>query len=265
MEPGTIIDAQHLPPPPPPDQTEATPEHIKHSHRFLSLYLIVILIAAVAGSVYAWQHKSVSSLNKRVRGLNSQVVTLQSQVKTLSAPEPNATNNNSPLQYKDWKTYCDTINNGCFRYPKDWTVSGSSNSKTASASLGNPTTTIAAQYNDPVTTQALDQVFYIIDVKDLNKDSLGLKVVERVNGNTPDMVIVDSAYLATKHVAADNTLSFTDDARFTSKTTKASAQLTAKPSAAVISSFKTTDQATAWFKTDDAKACLQMLLSFYYQ
>lgn len=262
MQPGTIIDAQHPPPTEPADQF---PSHVKQSHRFLFIYLIVLAAAALTGGVYAWQHHDVSSLRTKVKGLNAQVADLQSQITVLSAPEPGATNNNSPLAYKDWKTFCDSINSACFRYPKDWTISGSSSSGRAAETLGNASTTVGAQYNDPVTTQALDQVFYIADVKDLNKTDFNLKIVERVVGNTPDFVIADSAYLDANHVAAGKTLSFMDDARFTSITTKRPAQFIAKPSGAVLSNIKTTSQATAWFKTEDAKTCLKILRSFYYQ
>lgn len=263
MQPGTVIDAQH-PPPPPPAQGE-TPKHVRQSHAFLLVYLVIIVVAVLIGIVYAWQHHQVTNLKNKEKLLNSQIGVLQSQVKTLSAPVPGATNNNSPLQYKDWKTYCDSINNSCFRYPKEWNIDGTSSSSKASVALGTTNSTVRMQYNDPVTTQALNQVFYIADIKLLNKQDLGLKIVARVIGNTPDYVIVDGSYLDANHVSIGKTLSFTDDARFTSKTTKASAQLNAKPSGQVLSNLKTPDQAQAWFKTDDAKNCLQALQSYYYQ
>lgn len=266
MEPGTIIDAQHPPQPaqPQPDGQPVLP-HVKQSHRFLLVYLVVILVAALTGGIYAWQHHDVTTLRGQVKNQNARIATLQSQVATLSAPQPGASNNNSPLQYKDWKTYCDTINSACFRYPKDWTIDGTSSSSQASETLGNSTTSINVQYNNPVTAQALDQVFYIASVNDLNKTDLGLKIVARVIGNTPDYVIVDSSYATNNHVAAGKTLGFMDNARFSSKTTKASAQFFAKPSGQILSNIKTPDQATAWFNTNDAKTCLQILQSFYYQ
>ncbi len=264
MEPGTIIDAQH--PPPPASQTDnQTPKAVKQGHRFLLVYLFVIIAAVLTGSVYAWQHHDVTSLRKQVKTLNSQVASLNSQVSTLSAPQPGVTNNNSPLDYKDWKTFCDSINNSCFRYPKDWTIDGSSNSSKAAQTLSSANATVSAQYNDPVKTPALDQVFYIADIHDLNKNNLGLKIVARVIGNTPDYVIVDGSYLVSNNIKAGKSLSFTDDARFTSLTTKTSAQLVAKPTGASLSNIKTPNQATAWFNSDDAKLCLKILRSFYYQ
>ena len=260
MEPDTVIE---------PSQTQAAiktpPSHIKHSHRFLFVYLTVLLIAALTGGVYAWQHHDVSSLKQQVKSQTEQITKLKSYVQTLSAPQPGASNNNSALEYKDWKTYCDTINNACFRYPKDWVISGSSSSNQTTESLTNATSTTAVQYNDPLTTQALDQVYYIVDIKDLNKKDLGLKIVERVISNTPDFVVIDSSYVATNHITASRSLSFMDNAKFTSKSTKAAAQLVAKPSNAALTGIKTTDRATAWFNSDDAKACLQILQSFYYQ
>jgi hypothetical protein len=229
------------------------------------VYLFVMLAALLAGGIYAWQHHEVTSLKNKQKLLLAQNQVLQTQVKILSAPVAGATNNNSPLQYKDWKTYCDSINNSCFRYPKEWTIDGNSTSTKASVALGTTNGTVRTQYNDPVTTQALNQVYYIVDIKDLNKKDLGLKVVARVIGNTPDYVIVDGSYLETNHIAAGKSLSFMDDARFTSKTTKTSAQLFAKPSGQILSNLRTTDQAQAWFKTDDAKNCLQVLQSYYYQ
>ncbi|HZP55776.1 MAG TPA: hypothetical protein VFB03_03345 [Candidatus Saccharimonadales bacterium] len=250
---------------PPPVVAQAQPAHVTKSHRFLFIYLVVIVVAALTGGVYAWQHHDVSSLKKQVASQNSQITKLKSDVQTLSAPLPGASNNNSPLQYKDWKTYCDTINNACFRYPKDWVITGSSSSNQATETANNATSTALAQYNDPYTTQALDQVYFIVDTKDLNKKDLGLKVVERVIGNTPDFVIVDSTYLASNHVTANKSQSFMDNAKFTSKNTRATAQFMAKPSNAALSNIKSTDQATSWFSSDDAKTCLQILQSFYYQ
>lgn len=266
MEPGTIIDAEH-PPTPTPPQVENQPSlpHVRKSHRFLLIYLLVLLVAAISGGVYAWQHHDVTSLKSQVKNLESQNATLQSQVQTLSAPQPDASNNNSPLDYKGWKTFCDTINNACFRYPKDWTISGSGSSNQTAETLSNATTTITMQYNAPVTAPALDQVFYIASINDLNKTDLGLKIVDRIISNTPDLVIVAAKYVNDNNVTAKKTLSFMDNARFTATTNKATVQFSAKPSGAALYNIKSTDQATTWLSSDDAKTCLKILKSFYYQ
>lgn len=265
MEPGTIINAEQPSQPAPTPDNQPAPRHVKHSHRFLLLYLTVLIVAVLTGSIYAWQHHKVTTLQKQNNLLQLQNAQLQANVKILSAPKAGATNNNSPLVYKDWKTFCDTTNSTCFLHPSAWVISGSSGGGKTNETLTTPNSTVTVQYNAPVTAQALDQVFYITDIKDLNKTDLELKIVARVINNTPDFVIVDSAYLTSNHITVGKSVSFMDDARFTAKTTKASVQLNAKPSGAILANIKTSDQALAWFKTDDAKTILQLLQSFYYQ
>lgn len=249
----------------PPPASIQTPSHVRLSHKFLLLYGVVLVVAALLGSVYAWQHSKVNLLNKKVKDLNSQVLTLQAKVDTLNSIKSDASNENSPLDYAGWKTFCDTTNSGCFRYPKAWTITGSSSSSKNTETITATNATGIIQYENPYTREGVDQVFYVASISNLNTKSLGFKIVGRVLGNTPDYVIVDDSYVTNNHVTADKTMSFMDNASFTDKSKKSSTHFIAKPSDAAKASIKTTDQAIAWFKTDDAKTSLKLLQSFYYQ
>jgi outer membrane murein-binding lipoprotein Lpp len=57
--------------------------HIKHAHRFIAAYFILIILIIVVAGIYSWQHKKVHALNTKVASLNSQLVSLQKQVTSL--------------------------------------------------------------------------------------------------------------------------------------------------------------------------------------
>lgn len=49
-------------------------------HRFVSLYLLILLMALAVGLTYSWQHRKVQNLQKQVASLNTQVSDLKKQV-----------------------------------------------------------------------------------------------------------------------------------------------------------------------------------------
>jgi hypothetical protein len=77
-------------------------QHTKsgRARKFIYVFLLIILIAAIAGSIYAWQHNKVSAANKQVISLTTEVTSLQKQIATLQGeaktstitPQPTSTN-----------------------------------------------------------------------------------------------------------------------------------------------------------------------------
>lgn len=61
---------------PPPPAT-----NVKHAHKFILGYLVLIVLVAAVAGVYGWQHKKVDSLNTQLSSLQKQVTTLQNDEK----------------------------------------------------------------------------------------------------------------------------------------------------------------------------------------
>lgn len=71
---------------------------IKHAHKFIFGYVLLIFFAAIAGGIYTWQHNKVETLNKQTDSLNSQVKNLNKQVSSLK--QSNTTLSNTSSQNK---------------------------------------------------------------------------------------------------------------------------------------------------------------------
>src|SRR5579859_5144672 len=110
------------PPSPNPPVQPSAPAHVKSAHRFLLLYITVLLAALLAGGVYAWQNSKVKDLKQKDAYYLAQVSQLKKQLADTEASLPTNSNaGNAPNNpYADWKTFCDNFSNACLRYPKDW-------------------------------------------------------------------------------------------------------------------------------------------------
>jgi outer membrane murein-binding lipoprotein Lpp len=86
-----------------PVPAPGSPVNAKHAHRFIFAYFALIILVAVAGGVYAWQHKKVNDSNTRIASLQSQLSGLQSQVNKLSkqAQASQASSSSSSVKYLD--------------------------------------------------------------------------------------------------------------------------------------------------------------------
>ncbi len=116
--------AKHATVPPTPAAPVA-PEAAKHGHRFLWLYVTVIVAALVGGGVYAWQHKKVNDLNTRLSGLQSQITTLQSQQTAANTPTSTSavtTPTTSTVDTSNWKTYSLPAGHFSFKYKSGWKI-----------------------------------------------------------------------------------------------------------------------------------------------
>ena len=56
-----------------PQLSADQPPLAKHGHRFVAIYLLILLAAASIGGIYSWQHQKVKDLNKQVASLRSQM------------------------------------------------------------------------------------------------------------------------------------------------------------------------------------------------
>ena len=230
------------------------------------LYISILVIAFVTGGVYAWQHSKVTTLDKKVQAQAAQVATLKGQVTKFEQSIKASPTNKVTGTYAGWKTFCDTLNSACFDYPKDWAIAGTSTTQKTTEAVNNPNNTVSIQYEDPYVHDKLDQVFYISAIEDMQVEDSNLKIVGRVIGNSPDYVVIDASYITTNNVSVGKSLSFVDTARFSDKSKKGTTILfKAAPTSPTLTTIKNPDQATAWFKSDDAKMALKILQSLYYQ
>ncbi len=84
----------------PPAQTEAP---IKKSHPFLWFYLVVLIVALVAGGIYAWQHNKVKDLEQQKIAQANQLKDLQSQLSSMPASTGSITSSSKYLDVAEWR------------------------------------------------------------------------------------------------------------------------------------------------------------------
>lgn len=104
------------------------PEMKKHAHRFIFGYILLILIFIAIGSVYSWQHKKVTNLNKQVATLSSQVNSLEKQASNKQTSKSSSNSTTSTLNtYSGWKTYTLKYEKLSFKFPSTWKIVSTSN------------------------------------------------------------------------------------------------------------------------------------------
>ena len=256
-----------MPPAPQPSSNNQHPPHIKKAHSFLFIYVFLLLAALLAGGIYAWQNSKVKNLNSKLSAANATNSGLKKQLTQAEASIPTNTNaGNAPNNpYAGEKTFCDNFSSTCLRYPKDWVIAGTTSSSKTSETFTNATSSTVVSYDNPYGADKTEQVYFIADIQDLTIKSLGPKIVGRVLGSAPDYSLVDASYVSSVRAQIGQSISFVSNPVFTTNVQNATARLKAAPTAAAAANIKSSDQATAWFKTDDAKTALKILQSLYYQ
>lgn len=83
---------------------QVLPQQKKPGRKALQVFGIVVLLALVAGGVYAWQNNQVAQQNKEVDALKKTTVV--------------ATKTTDP--YDGWKSYTSAIEKSTFKYPSNW-------------------------------------------------------------------------------------------------------------------------------------------------
>jgi hypothetical protein len=161
-----------------------------------------------------------------------------------------------PNLYAGWKSTCGAAMGACFKYPSDWTAS-------PYGGLQNPADTAYVDYQVADNKDQAGSTVYIAVVDDLTTPGQSLTIVGYVFNNVPSFAVYDSAAVTAAGAAAGQTARLvTGNPTFTGEG-GARSTFVATPGANGLAAITTTDQAKAWFTTDSAKTCLQILQSFY--
>ncbi len=171
----------------------------------------------------------------------------RNQTKTTSTTPTVSTTTLSP--YLGWKTYCDSSNIGCFKYPPSWllhTDTLPTSSYVADVQLTPPKNSpnmLTVMYN--LYVRGPGTYSGVIAKKPLNTPINGMQVVEGVfTGTTAPYITLGNN---------SGSMSFTKGNFNWSLSVNSD------------STFKTAAEATSWLSTPQAKDASLVLESFYYQ
>lgn len=164
--------------------------------------------------------------------------------------------------YAGWKTYCDTTEKACFKYPADWTIDPSNQNGIVSVTFKNPTASVFGSYVNYDTRDGRESPYFTTDMQELSVANANYKVVGGFNSSTPSVApeyrVVDSKFTVGLKIGQQATL--VNTARFTfNNMNTGHLQLLPKTSG------MTQDQAKAWFASDDAKTALLIAKSFHIE
>lgn len=176
-----------------------------------------------------------------------------------SSSQPNEQTSSDP--YAGWKTYCDDAQKACFKYPSDWTVDPSSQNGIVSVTLKSPSGAVVGGYVNSDTRDGVEMPYYTASVDGLSMPDSKYKVVGGFTFSGSDLSprykVVDASFAS--GLKPGQQTSLTNTARFTYKDGSTTGHLEAYP---ISASGFTSDQAKAWFGSDDAKTALQVVRSF---
>lgn len=111
-----------------------SPIKAKHAHRLIYVYVAVLVVAAIVGFVYSWQHKKVDNLNKKVTSLNTQVSSLQKQVSDLQKTATTSTKLSTTTSTQSTNSiYTSKVGGFSIQYPASWTIVGYSDANSSTA------------------------------------------------------------------------------------------------------------------------------------
>ena len=102
------------------------------------LDIVVLGLVAVAGiGLPIYLAEQNHQLSDSIASKNNQIASLQKQVASTTRPAD---------PYAGWKTYCDSTEKACFKYPSDWTASVHGQGNLLSVSLRNPSGNVLGNY-----------------------------------------------------------------------------------------------------------------------
>jgi Tfp pilus assembly protein PilE len=207
----------------------------------VEVILIVVVLALVGvGGWYVWNASQKSNNNSAsTNSGNNQVAT-----------DP----------YAGWKSYCDSTQKVCFKYPADWSFT----SDASSATVENSGKTVVVSYVNSDTRDGAAMPYYAAAVENLAVANASFKVlggyVVPSSGDViPRYKVVDAQFAA--GLIAGRQGSTTNTARFTNSD-GSTGHLEVYPTNA---SGYDADKAKAWFASDDAKTADLIARSFYLQ
>jgi len=211
--------------------------------------VVLVLLGVVGYVVYKNHHKSATP-------------TLLYQNNPAAPKTPSATNS-----YSGWKSYCDTIDNGCFKYPSNWELTTSDIDGQTSVQVSSPGETATATYKTLPATIVTPQSsvdFYAVSTNAVSTVNANLKVVGGyfTSSNIPYYYLVEASSLSTYPLTTDQTSQFEaiPDYNLMNSTNFGSfyAYDSQKGPAGAAA------QAQAWYSTSDAQDSLLVVQSFYY-
>ncbi len=96
------------------DQSEGPPPAhlVHHGHRFVALYLFILVLAAAVGATYGWQHHKLVAADKQIASLNAQIADLKKPAATSTPTTTDPTAN--------WTPYSDKTAQFSLKYPATW-------------------------------------------------------------------------------------------------------------------------------------------------
>jgi hypothetical protein len=214
--------------------------------------IVVIVVVALAGFAGWMVHKNHHKPAKAA------------PVAVAATPSPAATN-----PYTGWKSYCDTINNGCFKYPNNWTLTSSNANGLVNVQVSSPGQTATAVYKTipaAIVTPQSGAAFYAASTNNVSSSNPALKVVGGyfTSGNIPYFYLVEASSLSTYPLTASQASQFETIPDYTITNSSANfgsfyaynSQKGYSPSAA---------RAQSWYSTSDGQNSLLIVQSFSYQ
>ncbi|HKU18783.1 MAG TPA: type II secretion system protein [Candidatus Saccharimonadales bacterium] len=203
--------------------------------------LVVLIIIAALGITgwSVWHHKSTDDSQSKV---------INNGGHALSKNDP----------YAGWRTSCDPELKACFRYPANWTPSY--------GGFQNAHGTAYFQYQNPDIKDQGTSEAYIASITDLNTGGSGLKIVGYVVNSNPLYSIFDKSYVDTRNLSVGQTAQIiSTNPTFTGRTGKENVTFVATPGINGSIAITSMDMAKEWFNGLEAKTCLKILQSFYYE
>ena len=185
-----------------------------------------------------------------------------------STPAPAKTAVTDP--YAGWKTYCDSVNKECLKYPSDWTFSDNSINQ-GGRQITDITLTPAkedatVEYTNTYIKDGGTDKFVPYILTDLKPVNSNLKIVGGyfvTTPNNPFITLVDSSLLKSSPLTLNQPSDFTVAPRYSNQ----NAADKYGSGNFQVSGLKITTaaQSQAWFNSTDAKQAVLILQSFYYQ
>lgn len=175
----------------------------------------------------------------------------------------------STSPYTGWKLYCDTINNGCFKYPSTWALTSSNANGLVNVGVSSPGQTVTVVYkslisgigNSPQSSAA----FYLASTNNLSASTPALKVVGGYfsSSTVPYYYLVNASSLTTYPLTAGQTGQFEALPDYSLEGSTNFGVFYAYTTQKAYSGSAT--QAQSWYATSNATNSLLVVQSFYYQ
>jgi hypothetical protein len=167
-----------------------------------------------------------------------------------------------------WSSYCDTIHNGCFKYPSNWSLTTSNKSGQTNVKVYSPGRTAIAMYTTipaNIATAQSNAAFYAVSTSNVAASNPSLKVVAGyfTSSDIPYYYLVNASSLKTYPLTAAKTSQFEGIPDYKLMNSTDFGSFYAYSARGVYSG--STAKAQSWYSTTDAKNAQLIIQSFHYQ